>query len=143
MFSFNSNIIAVSDQYVSFTHVVLHNGLNYQLRHMQINKTVNNEKNRRSEVFLEVEHKHDNPVASLDYACVNKSMIYVTKWWVQTPKALKIQQFEHSQYPRIASDSSSCIQPWWYLDTHNKNFACLDSFAKVFVSGKPIIPGAY
>ena len=25
-----------------------------------------------------VKHKHDNPVASLDYALVNKSMIYAT-----------------------------------------------------------------
>ena len=28
--------------------------------------------------FREVTHKHDDPVASLDYACVNKSIIYVT-----------------------------------------------------------------
>ena len=41
------NGIAVSDQYVSFTPIVLHAGLNDQLRRMQTNKTLRNDENRR------------------------------------------------------------------------------------------------
>ena len=31
-----------------------------------------------SDAFSEVEHKHNNLVASLDYAQINRSIIYVT-----------------------------------------------------------------
>ena len=44
---------------------------------MQINKTIKNEKTGDSDAFSKVEHRDDNPVASLEYARVNKSIIHV------------------------------------------------------------------
>ena len=43
-----------------------------------VNKTIKSEKTEDSDCFSEMKHKHDNPVTSLDYAHIYKSIIYVT-----------------------------------------------------------------
>ena len=59
--------------------------MNDQSQRMQINETARNEKTNERDTFSEVEHRHDNPVASLDSACANKSIIYVTMHERKTP----------------------------------------------------------
>ena len=63
------NGIAVSDQYLCVFYM---SGQTISPRHTQINKTI---RNGESDAFPEVEHGPDNPVASLDYAHVHKSII--------------------------------------------------------------------
>ena len=70
--------IAVSVQYVSSTPVVLHAGLADQLRRMQANEMVRNEENRRQWHLFRGGTQAISSCRSLDYARVNKSMIYVS-----------------------------------------------------------------
>ena len=71
---FNSilNELAVSDLHVSTMTVVLRPEMNDQSRHVQINETARNQRNLRKI------HRHENPVASIEHAHVNLSIIYVT-----------------------------------------------------------------
>ena len=65
--------IPVSAQYVSFMPAVLRPRLNDQLLHMQIDEPVRNDKiEKKSDAVSE-----GNPVTNLEYARVNKSIIYV------------------------------------------------------------------
>ena len=59
---------------VASTPVIRDAGLNDQLRHVQLNKT---RKAEDCDAFSEVGYNYDNPVASLDYAYIHKSIIYV------------------------------------------------------------------
>ena len=68
------NGIVVSTWCVSSAPVIRDAGLNDQLRHMQLNKT---RKAEDCDAFSEVGHNYDNPVASLDYAYIHKSILYV------------------------------------------------------------------
>ena len=56
------------------TRVTLHARLNDLSRHIQINVTISNENN---EAFFEVEHIHDDPVASLDHVPVYKFVVII------------------------------------------------------------------
>ena len=93
-----------------------------------------------SDAFTEVEHKHENPVVSLDYASINKSTIYVTMHKRKAPinmlscsKAPKTQQMEHCQHSRKASVFFfSFHQPVHNFSTH-KIFVYFGSFVKVSV----------
>ena len=64
----------------------------------------------------EVEYKHENPIASLDYALVNKSIIVTTREQkspinlLRRSKAPKEQQIEHCQHLRKTSDFFSFYQ---------------------------------
>ena len=67
------------------------------------------QKAKNSDVFSEAEHWHKNPVASLGYARINKSIIYITKHKQKAPiyqlsrsKAKKTQQvvsYKHMSKP--------------------------------------------
>ena len=41
---------------------------------MQLNEAMQNEKAQHSNAFFELEHKHDNPISSLD--CVHVHQVY-------------------------------------------------------------------
>ena len=64
--------------YVFGAVYVLHAGLNDQSLLMQLNEAIRNKKTEDGDAFSEVNHKHDNPVASHNYAHVHKSVIFVT-----------------------------------------------------------------
>ena len=94
-----------------FYAVVLHAGLNEQSLLTQINETIRNEEN-----LSNVEHRHDNPVANLEYARVNKSIIYVTRHErnasinkLSLSKTTSTQQVESFTQPREISDYFSHI----------------------------------
>ena len=74
---------------------------------MQINEPVRNEK-YRSEAFFLVEHRHNNPIASLDYARVNKSILYLTMHKQKAPINMlvcsKTQHVEGFTHKEITSD---------------------------------------
>ena len=72
MFTPTLNRLAVSAHYVSSTPVGQAT-CKPRIRQEEAKKTENRD------AFSEVEHKHNNPVASLEYARVSKSIIYVTK----------------------------------------------------------------
>ena len=71
--------------------VVLHPEMNDQSRHVQINETVRNQKNLRKL------HRHENPVASLEHAHVNLSIIHVTTHEQKAP----INMLSHNKTPKI------------------------------------------
>ena len=93
-----------------------------------------------------MKNRHDNPVASLEYARVNKSIIYFTTRERKSPinrlshsKILKTQQVEGLTHPKKASDflvtahrDSTFAPP--------ENLAYISFFAKFFVSVKFLIP---
>ena len=62
---------------MSSAPVVLRAGLNDQSWHVQINEIVRNEENWKRDAFSEVEHCHENPVASLDYSHALTSLLYM------------------------------------------------------------------
>ena len=80
MFTPASNGIPASDKYVSSTPVVLDAGLNDQLRNTQIRKLDGQKRRKPKKMshFPEIKNRHDDLVASLEYARVNKSIIYAT-----------------------------------------------------------------
>ena len=51
---------------------------------------------KNSDVFSEAEHWHKNPVSSLSYAGVSKSIIYITTHKQEAP----IYQLSHSKAPK-------------------------------------------
>ena len=119
--------------------VVLHTRLNDWLQCVQINKTIKNNKTEESGVISEVEYEHDNPDVSLDYASVNKSILYFDDCKAPIDTHLKTQQVEHWEHTRKICDIFSRQQPV-EVRWHHKNFAYSGSFAKLSVSVKPIIP---
>ena len=69
-----------------------------------------------------MKHRHKYSVASLDYECVNKSIIYVTTCERKAPinklsrnEALKTQQVQGFTHTRLTSDLFSRHQPGWYV----------------------------
>ena len=62
---------------MSSAPVILHAGLKYQSPHIQLNKVIKTKKEEDRDTFSEGEHRNDNSVASIKYARVNKSIIYV------------------------------------------------------------------
>ena len=62
LFALTLNRIPASNQYVSFTAVVLRLGLNYQPQYVQTNKMVRNEE---SGAVSKLKHRHDNSVAGV------------------------------------------------------------------------------
>ena len=68
-------------------------------------------KTENSGAFSKVEHKHDNPVTSLDYAHVNKSIIYVTTRLAKSThqqvimQKKKTPQIKHFPHLKQISDS--------------------------------------
>ena len=58
-------------------------------RHSHLSETIRNKKTEDIDAFFEVEHKHNNPFASLDHVHVNRSIIYVAT-----------QQVKHIEHPR-------------------------------------------
>ena len=68
-----------------------------------------------NDVFFEVEHIHDNAVASPKYARATKSIIYVTMHERKAPinnlSRRKTQQIETFTHMRITSDFLVVIDP--------------------------------
>ena len=58
--------------------VILHAGLNNQLPHIQLNTVIKTKIKEGRDTFSKGENRHDNSVASLEYAPVNKFIMYVT-----------------------------------------------------------------
>ena len=79
---------------------------------MNINETAKETKKRR---FFRGGHRHDNLVASFEYARVNKSIIYVTMHERKAPinnlSRRKTQQIETFTHMRITSDFLVVIDP--------------------------------
>ena len=88
---------------------------------MQINSDKTNKKK-----FFEVEHIHENPIESLDYARINKSVVCYNRTCCPAAN----HPVEQCQNPRKISDYFRCQQPVRFVSTR-KCFANLGSFAKV------------
>ena len=107
MFTPASNGIPASDKYVSSTPVVLDAGLNDQLRNTQIRKLDGQKKRKPKKMshFPEIKNRHDDLVASVEYARVNESIIYATTHEEKslinvlssskTPKMQQVEGFTH------------------------------------------------
>ena len=124
---------------------VLHARFNDRSRYMQLNETIRNKEKRRQWCLLKWNKDMTNPVPSLNYAPVNKFIIYVTIYEQKTainklsrsktPKT-QVEGFTHM---RIASDLFSRHQPGPYVCAR-KNLVYLRSFANVSVPVRSIIP---
>ena len=95
----------------------------------------NKKKTPESDAFFDREHRLDNPIASLQCARVNESIIHVTPksekhpstcYSKQTPKT---QQVESFMSIKITSDFCSSRRAGWYACA-SENFAYLSCFAK-------------
>ena len=103
------------------------------------NKTI--KKRKTVTTFSEMEHRHDEPVASFECACVNKSIIYVTIHKQKTPinmlsrsKALNtanfgLQAYKRNQWIFLLHLTSV------YFSTHNRS-SNIGYFAKVSITVK-------
>ena len=101
-----------------------------------------------SDFFYEVDHRHVKQVASLEYSCVNKSIVYVItherKARINTlsrSKSPKTQQVEGFTHMIVISNVFSRHRLGWYVCTR-ENFAYSNSFAKVSIPVKSLIPWA-
>ena len=99
-----------------------------------------------SDFFYEVDHRHVKQVASLEYSCVNKSIVYVItherKARINTlsrSKSPKTQQVEGFTHMIVISNVFSRHRLGWYVCTR-ENFAYSNSIAKVSVPVKSLIP---
>ena len=97
---------------------------------------------KETDAVSKVKHRCNNPVTSLEYACVNKSILYVTTHKRKAPinmlsrsKTPKPQQVEGFTHMRITSTYFSHHKLRWHVE----NLACLSSYAKAPVPLKSII----
>ena len=75
---------------------------------MQLKKTIKNEKKTEdSDAFSEANHKHDDPVASFDYAHVHKSIIYVTIQLAKITHQLYLRRSKTQQVVRFHASEKS------------------------------------
>ena len=72
------------------------------------------QRNKDSDTFFKVQHKHNILVSSLDHALINQSIIYITKTTISrlfSSKPPKTQQVERWQHLKKSSNFLSLYQP--------------------------------
>ena len=84
------NRIVADVQYVPSTPVILYARLNDQLRRMQTNMMMKNEKETKdSYAFSQVEHKHENPVAAFTKHALT-TLLHMLQWSMQANRKIHL-----------------------------------------------------